>query len=211
MTELTFADFSCVRDGAPLFKPLTFSLQRGEIAQIVGPNGAGKTTFLRSMCGLYGEWQGQFSWRGQAVTSPSFELASELLYLGHQPGVKKSLTAKENLLWYFGIQGRAMVGEVSSALAKVGLAGYEDVTCFQMSAGQHRRVALARLFVTPSSIWVLDEPFTAIDKAGVKNLETLIQTHASNGGTVILTTHQALNIEGVKLIELTPHRVGVDG
>lgn len=211
MTELEFEEFSCIRDDLALFAPLSFGMVGGEIAQIVGPNGAGKTTFLRSICGLFADWQGQLRWRGTPLAAPSYDFASELLYLGHQPGVKKSLTAKENLLWYFGIQGRAVEGELESALAKVGLSGYEDVPCFQMSAGQHRRVALARLYVTPSSIWILDEPFTAIDKAGVKNLETLLQEHASKGGIVILTTHQALHLEGVKLIELVPNKAGYHG
>jgi heme exporter protein A len=204
---LEFNNFSCERDGEPLFHPLTFALNKGDVVQIVGPNGAGKTTFLRSLCGLFGGWQGQMQWCGESIQSPNFEMKSQILYMGHQPGVKKSLTARENLLWYFGMQGYPFPGQVEEALAQVGLSGYEDVPCFQMSAGQHRRVALARLYVTSATVWVLDEPFTAIDRLGVKNLETLVESHASNGGIVVLTTHQPLSLSSVQMIELVPYAV----
>lgn len=202
---LEFKDFYCERDGEALFSPLNFSLSTGDVVQILGPNGAGKTTFLRAMCGLFSDWHGRMIWHQEELRHPDFDMKSQLLYLGHQPGVKQALTAKENLQWYFGMLGLPFPGHLLEALAKVGLSGYEDVPCFQMSAGQHRRVALARLYVTSASVWVLDEPFTAIDKRGVKNLETLIRSHASNGGLVILTTHQPLSIEGVTPIELIPN------
>jgi heme exporter protein A len=200
--SLEFRQFTCLRDGHPLFNPLNFSLKGGEVVQIAGPNGAGKTTFLRSLCGLFDEWTGDMLWQGNSLRVPDFSLRSELLYLGHQPGVKKSLTAGENLRWFFGVQGVPFPGLVSAALAQVGLDGYEDTLCYQMSAGQLRRVALARLYISQAIIWILDEPFTAIDRFGVQNLETLLQRHASNGGLVILTTHQPLAIPGVRLIEL---------
>jgi heme exporter protein A len=200
--SLEFRQFTCLRDGHPLFKPLNFSLNGGEVVQIAGPNGAGKTTFLRSLCGLFDEWTGEMLWQGNSLRVPDFSLRSQLLYLGHQPGVKKSLTAGENLRWFFGVQGVPFPGLVSTALAQVGLDGYEDTLCYQMSAGQLRRVALARLYITNAIIWILDEPFTAIDRFGVQNLETLLQRHVSNGGLVIMTTHQPLAIPGVRLVEL---------
>jgi heme exporter protein A len=200
--SLEFRQFTCLRDGHPLFKPLNFSLNGGEVVQIAGPNGAGKTTFLRSLCGLFDEWTGEMLWQGNPLRVPDYSLRSQLLYLGHQPGVKQSLTAGENLRWFFGVQGVAFPGLVSTALAQVGLDGYEDTLCYQMSAGQLRRVALARLYITNAIIWILDEPFTAIDRFGVQNLETLLQRHVSNGGLVIMTTHQPLAIPGVRLVEL---------
>jgi heme exporter protein A len=200
--SLEFRQFTCLRDGHPLFNPLDFSLQGGEVVQIAGPNGAGKTTFLRSLCGLFDEWTGEMLWEGNPLRVPDFSLCSQLLYLGHQPGIKKSLTAGENLRWFFGVQGLPFPGLVSAALTQVGLDGYEDTFCYQMSAGQLRRVALARLYITRARIWILDEPFTAIDRFGVQNLETLLQRHVSNGGLVILTTHQPLAIPGVRLVEL---------
>jgi heme exporter protein A len=201
---LEFKHFTCERDGQSLFRPLNFSLSPGDLVQISGPNGAGKTTFLRAICGLFDGWSGEMLWQGRPMRTPDYDMCSELLYLGHQPGVKKSLTAAENLHWFFGSHGREFPGRVSTALAQVGLSGYEDVFCHQMSAGQMRRVALARLYVSSAAIWILDEPFTAIDKGGVRNLETLIQRHISNGGLVILTTHQPIALDGVRLIELTP-------
>lgn len=204
MPSLEFRQFTCLRDGHPLFNPLSFSLHSGEVVQIAGPNGAGKTTFLRSLCGLFDEWTGEMLWQGQSLRVPDFSMCSELLYLGHQPGVKKSLTAQENLHWFFGVQGVPFPGSVSSALSHVGLEGYEETPCHQMSAGQLRRVALARLYISKATIWILDEPFTAIDRFGVQNLETLIQRHASNGGLVILTTHQPLALPNVRVVELAP-------
>jgi heme exporter protein A len=201
---LEFKNFTCERDGHALFRPLNFSLSAGELIQIAGPNGAGKTTLLRAVCGLFDDWRGEVLWQGQPIRVPDYEMCSNLLYLGHHPGVKKSLTAAENLHWFFGSHGRVFPGQVSAALAQVGLAGYEDVFCHQMSAGQMRRVALARLYVSSAAIWILDEPFTAIDRAGVSNLETLIQRHTSNGGLVMLTTHQPLALDSVRVIELSP-------
>lgn len=200
--RLEFKNFSCERDNYPLFNALSFVVEPGDLLQVAGPNGAGKTTFLRAMCGLFADWTGEFLWDGEALSHPSYEMLSDVLYLGHQTGVKKSLTAKENLEWYFGAQGRSFPGSVESALEAVGLKGYEDSPCQEMSAGQMRRVALARLYVSSAKVWVLDEPFTAIDKKGVANLETLLMKHASKGGSVILTTHQALDVEGLKLVEL---------
>jgi heme exporter protein A len=204
--SLEFKDFTCVRDGHPLFEPLNFSLSAGEVVQISGVNGAGKTTFLRAISGLFDDWTGQIFWCGQPITAPTYDMLCTFLYLGHQPGVKKSLTAGENLEWAFGVQGIPVPGDVAGALAEVGLNGYQHVPCFQMSAGQNRRVALARLYVTNASVWILDEPFTAIDKLGVQNLETLIKNHVSKGGLVILTTHQPLALSDVRLIELQRFR-----
>lgn len=206
MHSLEFQDFTCKRDGEPLFDPLSFHIESGDIVQIAGPNGAGKTTFLRSICGLFDDWCGAYLWNGQSMASPTYEMRCQMLYFGHHPGIKNSLTARENLTWAFGVQGRALPGSVSEALEHVGLVGYEDVLCQQMSAGQARRVALGRLFVTDAPIWVLDEPFTAIDKKGVAHLETLLAGHASNGGIALLTTHQALKLDQVRLIELNPHQ-----
>lgn len=200
--SLEFRHFTCERDGYPLFEPLNFTLNAGEVVQIAGANGAGKTTFLRAISGLFSDWKGDMLFCGQQMKQPSYEMLCNLLYLGHQPGVKKSLTARENLEWAFGVQGLPFPGEIEPALAKVGLSGYQHVPCLQMSAGQNRRVALARLYVTNAAVWILDEPFTAIDKLGVKNLETLIKQHVSNGGLVILTTHQPLALADVRLVEL---------
>lgn len=204
MPSLEFKDFFCERDGYRLFQPISFSITAGEVVQVAGPNGAGKTTLLRAVCGLFAEWQGDFLWCGRNLRVPDYDMCSAMLYLGHQPGVKKALTARENLEWYFGMQGLAFPGEVSQSLGRVGLAGYEDVPCHQMSAGQMRRVALARLFVAAAPVWILDEPFTAIDRQGVAELEECIGNHVSDGGLVLLTTHQPLSLSQFKVVELKP-------
>lgn len=210
MLTLEFQQFTCERDGDALFAPLDFTVSSGEVVQVSGPNGAGKTTFLRSICGLFEDWRGSFKWNGQEISSPPYDMRCQLLYFGHQPGVKQSLTARENLEWAFGVQGNPFPGSIEHALAQVGLAGYEDVLCHQLSAGQARRVALARLYVTQAAIWILDEPFTAIDKSGVANLETLVAQHASNGGLVLLTTHQPLNTAQVRWVELQRYHEAVE-
>lgn len=204
MPSLEFKDFFCERDGYPLFQPVSFEVQVGEVVQVAGPNGAGKTTLLRAVCGLFAEWQGSFLWKGRNLQVPDYDMCSAMLYLGHQPGVKKALTARENLEWYFGIQGLPFPGSVSQALSRVGLAGYEDVPCHEMSAGQMRRVALARLFVAAAPVWILDEPFTAIDRQGVAELEACIERHVGGGGLVLLTTHQPLGLGHFKVVELKP-------
>ena len=180
MPSLEFQQFTCVRNEAPLFHPLNFTASPGEMIQIVGPNGAGKTTFLRAVSGLFDHTEGRYLWDGKPISRMVYERAVSLLYLGHHPGVKGALSAAENLHWYAGLYG-ADAGQIGAALAEVGLMGYEDTLCQQMSAGQQRRVALARLFITKAQVWVLDEPFTAIDVAGVSRLEAKLQQHAAAG------------------------------
>lgn len=199
---LELRDFACIRDGEPLFKPVTQHMACGEVIQVAGPNGAGKTTLLRSLCGLFDSYEGEILFKERPAHRVRHEFLSQMLYLGHQPGVKKSLTARENLSWFAGISGQKRELDVGELLAQVGLAGYEDIPCHQMSAGQHRRVGLARLYFDQSALWVLDEPFTAIDVQGVARLEALIEARAKAGGLVILTTHQALNIESFKTLTL---------
>ena len=204
MPELELEAFTCERDDSPLFEPLDLAIEPGEIVQVAGPNGAGKTTLLRALCGLFTNWKGRFSWRGNVLRRPNFDMLDQMLYLGHHPGVKRSLTARENLQWYFGVQGRVTPDKVENILAHVGLAGYADIQCQNMSAGQMRRVALARLYATQAKLWVLDEPFTAIDVKGVEHLENLIENHSAKGGTVLLTTHQALSIPSFRTVHLVP-------
>lgn len=205
MSLLRFTEFTCWRSDMALFEPVNYELDPGEIVQVVGPNGAGKTTLLRCLCGLYDDYQGQIFWQDAPWRNRFHSFTQHLFYLGHNPGVKKSLTAAENLHWYVGVQQGQNVGErVNRALAEVGLDGYSETLCQEMSAGQLRRVALARMYLTPRSLWVLDEPFTAIDVGGVAQLEQHLHQHVANGGTVVLTTHQPLAMQQVKNLTLVP-------
>ncbi|ADW72817.1 MULTISPECIES: cytochrome c biogenesis heme-transporting ATPase CcmA [Rahnella] len=190
-------DLSCVRDERTLFSGLSFTIEPGEMVQIEGRNGAGKTSLLRILAGLSSPDAGEVRWQGVSTRRQRDIFHQQLLYLGHQPGVKSVLTAFENLAFYLSVNGPMVRGNASAeaiyqALENVGLLGYEDVTVGQMSAGQQRRVALARLWLSDAPLWILDEPLTAIDKQGVATLIALFEQHAQQGGMVLLTTHQDL-------------------
>lgn len=182
----------CERDDRVLFDGLCFSVSAGEIVQIEGANGSGKTTLLRILGGLSGNYEGDIHWRGEPIGRVREQFRRELLYFGHQPGVKGLLTPEENLRWYCALHPSLDRSRLNEALEQVGLRGYEDVPCHSLSAGQHRRVSLARLYLSDAPLWILDEPFTAIDKQGVIAKEALIGRHIERGGSVILTTHQDL-------------------
>ena len=152
--------------------------------QIEGANGAGKTSLLRILAGL-----SRYGYQGSVTRHVP------MLFLGHQPAVKAMLTPRENLAWHVAGEGLYSDAAIEDALEKVGLYGYEDVPSHALSAGQHRRVNLARLYLSDSPLWLLDEPFTAIDVSGVAALEALKVAHVQSGGAVVLTSHQALNTD----------------
>ena len=175
--------------------------------QIEGPNGSGKTTLLRILCGLSDDFEGDILWQGQPRHKVDSQFRSNTLYFGHLTGVKFSLSPRENLRWILQLKGispkvAGLDEQIDEALNKVGLYSYEDVPVYSLSAGQKRRVALARLFVEPARLWVLDEPFTAIDRKGVEELEGLIQNHAASGGSVLITTHHALELSAIRKLQL---------
>lgn len=191
----------CERDERVLFAGLDFSIAAGEVLQVEGPNGSGKTTLLKIISGLSRDFEGALFWRGEPVAEVRDDYFSSMLYFGHLPGVKAVLTPIENLRWYAALHPAMPAGdeEIMQALDKVGLYGFEDVACHSLSAGQNRRVSLARLYLSKAPLWILDEPFTAIDKAGVAAKEQLIADHAKQGGSVILTTHHELAIASRQL------------
>ena len=191
---LEVKDLFCERDERVLFEGLSFCLNPGEIIQVEGPNGSGKTTLLRILSGLSQAYEGGVLFNGQPRSSIRDEFLASLLYFGHLPGVKATLTPEENLRWYCALHPHTRTAGIAQALVNVGLYGYEDVPCHSLSAGQNRRVSLARLYLSNAPLWILDEPFTAIDKRGVVRKEALIARHAEQGGSVILTTHHELGI-----------------
>ncbi|KRV70129.1 cytochrome C biogenesis protein CcmA [Aeromonas veronii] len=201
-------NLSCVREDRTLFEHLSFSVALGDLVQIEGPNGVGKTSLLRLLTGLSQPFAGEVCWNGENIRHCRDEYHANLLYLGHQPGVKAALTPFENLKFYQQLHHPQQTEtDLWQILARVGLAGFEENPTGQLSAGQQRRVALARLWLSQkAALWILDEPFTAIDKQGVKVLEQLFLEHAERGGMVILTTHQDLTLmQGrLKTISLTP-------
>ncbi|GGO85067.1 cytochrome c biogenesis ATP-binding export protein CcmA [Marinobacterium nitratireducens] len=197
----------CERDDRILFDGLSFEVHAGEVLQIEGQNGSGKTTLLRILSGLSRNFDGEIYWRGESLAGVMHDYRASLLYFGHQPGVKATLTPEENLNWYAALHPDIDAAGIGEALERVGLAGYEDVPCHNLSAGQHRRVSLARLYLSRAPLWILDEPFTAIDKKGVAEKEQLILSHAARGGAAILTTHHELTMTGLRRINLD-HRAG---
>lgn len=202
--RLQARNLSCERDGRMLFRDLDLVIGPGELVRVEGPNGSGKTTLLKILSGQFDDYQGELRWGDAPLSRVREAFLSNLVYLGHASGIKAALTALENLAWY-----QALAGETGSeaarlnALHAVGLAGFEDLPVAQLSAGQQRRVALARLELTPRPLWALDEPFTAIDKPGVAALEQRLHGHVAAGGSVLLTTHHDLAVQGsVKRIQL---------
>lgn len=202
--SLEARQLACERDGRWLFRGLDLTLNAGDVMRIEGPNGSGKTTLLKVLCGQIVDVEGEVLWQGEPLQRVRAELLANLLYLGHGAGVKAHLSALENLRWYQAISGdRVSSHDCEQALARVGLVGFEEVPAIQLSAGQQRRIALARLHLTPRLLWILDEPFTAIDAEGVAALEQLLAEHARRGGMVLVTTHHALErIEGLRSLRL---------
>ncbi|MBQ0723882.1 MAG: cytochrome c biogenesis heme-transporting ATPase CcmA [Cycloclasticus sp.] len=205
--DLIAHNVSCERDDRILFENLSLTVQKGDLIQLVGPNGAGKTTLLRLMAGLNQDFQGEVHWHGENIQRCYQDYARQRLYIGHLSAIKKVLTPLENLRWFVSSWPEVKEADLWQALADVTLAGYEDVPCQQLSAGQQRRVALARLLVTPTPLWILDEPFTALDKEGVAWLEDQLARHVAAGGTVLITSHHALSdIPALRYIELGMHK-----
>jgi heme exporter protein A len=199
---LQAVDLQCERDDRLLFRNLSFSILPGTITRVEGANGSGKTTLLRILAGLNGAWSGELRWRGQSIAHQQEDFLRNMLYLGHRPGIKSLLTPAENLRAL--MAGRQPVADrvLRQALQGTGLAGFEDVPCRNLSAGQQRRVALARLLIADEPLWLLDEVFTAIDASGVAAIEALLQQRAAEGGAVVVTTHHNLRLPGLKRIEL---------
>ncbi len=186
----------CERDERVLFGGLSFVVNSGEVLQIEGQNGSGKTTLLRILAGLTEAFDGDLFWQSEPMEKVREQFYHCLLYVGHLSAVKMALTAEENLNWMRKLNPNLNRLSISDALQKVGLYGYEDVPCYAMSAGQQRRVGLARLYLSDARLWILDEPFTALDKKGVAEKEALIAQHVDSGGSVVLTTHHHLNVPG---------------
>ncbi len=187
---------SCERDDRCLFDELTFTVKPGHIWQIEGANGAGKTTLLRILCGLNPYFDGQLLWAEQPLQGSHWMTYwQSMTYLGHAIGIKSNLTVIENLRWLIDVRGEASSADLHTALQAVALAEYAETPAGQLSAGQQRRIGLARLLVEKTALWILDEPFTSLDKQGVAFFQRHLVQHAQQGGMVILTTHQPITLE----------------
>ncbi len=184
---------ACERDGRMLFENLDIQLHAGDMLQISGPNGCGKTSLLRLLCGLMQPTAGQVLLDAQPMGRQLAAPGSKLLWIGHAPALKDALTPLENLSWLSALHQPVGADAIASALDAVGLAGFEDVPCHTLSAGQQRRVALARLYLPGPRLWLLDEPFTALDRQGIEQLEEHLAGHCEQGGMIVMTTHHSLS------------------
>jgi heme exporter protein A len=193
MLEVTM--LGCVRGDRRLFSDLNFSLRPGELMQLTGLNGSGKTSLLRMICGLLAPAEGQILWQGGNIRSLGEEYFLSITYIGHRNGVKDELTAMENLRVASGLGGvEVSRAQAADVLDKMGLAGRETLPARLLSEGQRRRVALARLMVCTTALWLLDEVLTSLDTAAVTLVKRVIEEHLSNGGMAIIATHQELNL-----------------
>ena len=189
MLEVT--DLECRRGDRLLISDLSFTVSPCTLLHVQGANGSGKTTLLRTLCGLLQQQAGEISWNGESTTRLREDYCRDVLFLGHLNGIKNDLTGIENLRVAATLDGDHVAEqEIWDALARMGLAGFEDLPTKMLSQGQKRRVALARLLLSSAKLWVLDEPFVALDVKAVELLQSLIADHVAGGGMAILTTHQ---------------------
>ncbi len=203
---LTATDLACFRGDRLLFRDLNLRVDAGQALQVRGPNGCGKTTLLRILCGLTRPEDGTVGWRGRALRAHDPDYLRELRYIGHSDGVKLVLTPRENLRIAMALDTGADEAALVSALTRLNLADFMDVPCRTLSAGQRRRVGLARLTLGGARLWLLDEPFTALDRDGGEIVHALIEAHLDGGGCAVLTSHQPIHLDAGKStsIDLAP-------
>ncbi len=177
------------RNDEPVFGPLDFAVDAGEALLVQGGNGVGKTTLLRVLAGLLRADRGEIDIDGRTATAS--QRAHAIAYLGHLPALKADLNTLENLNFLCGLHGRRARQMPGNALAMVGLAGYEDSLARQLSAGQKKRLSLARLWLSPAPLWLLDEPYANLDLEGITLVNRMISAHLRGGGAALVTTHGA--------------------
>jgi heme exporter protein A len=177
------------RNDEPIFGPLDFSLHAGEVVLVEGDNGSGKTTLLKVLSGLLDPSSGSIRLNGEALTLA--RLSHQVALLGHLPGLKSDLSPLENLDFAIGVFGLRGGITTRLALSSVGLEGYEDVPTRMLSAGQKKRVGLARLLLVPAALWLLDEPYANLDREGIDLVNRLLDAQARRGGAALVTSHGA--------------------
>lgn len=204
MTDFSGRDLACIRSERIVFARLNFSLQAGGALLLVGPNGSGKSSLLRVMAGLLKAAAGTLMWRGEDVADDKDAHGARLHYVGHHDAVKPVLTVAENVRFWAGLWGEQGVDQrVADALDAFQIGHLAEIPGRFLSAGQKRRVTLARIIAAPAPLWLLDEPTTALDKATIKGLEALIAKHRADGGMVVASTHADMDMAEAKTLDLS--------
>ena len=178
-----------------VLKGVSLTLQPRQLLHIRGPNGTGKTTLLRVVCGLLRPEEGRVSWLGHSIASVRSQYQAALAYASHEPALKGDLTALENLRFAIGLKRRVAAEELRESLERTGVAACADLPARVLSAGQRRRVAMARILAMSASLWLLDEPFTNLDAAGTDLTAALLQSHVERGGSALVVAHHDLKID----------------
>ena len=200
MSKLIVNNLSCQRGYKLLFENLSFELNSGEVLKVSGPNGSGKTSLMKILAGLSSFETGSIDYDDTKINSERYNL--DFLYLGHLAALSPELSCLENLKYTMRLGNDNLDLDFSDALEKVGLKKFENELVGKLSAGQKKRIALSLLFITQSRVWLLDEPFSALDSKAIKIIETRVEDHCNSGGICILTTHQECNIKNLKEISL---------
>ncbi|MGX5174488.1 cytochrome c biogenesis heme-transporting ATPase CcmA [Aliikangiella sp. IMCC44653] len=196
-------DLTVVRGDYRIFEPVSFKLSAGEALQISGANGAGKTTLIRALCGLTRSAEGMRLWNGKNIFASKSEYKQALLYIGHSLGLKPKLTVMQNLEFFQSLRFPLNTAQIDEALQRFDIAELADEAVSYLSAGQKRRVALARIMTEPTPLWILDEPLVALDTRGQAWMLQRCNQHLAHGGMLIVTSHQAVTgIQGLKELNL---------
>ena len=197
---------SCQRGFRTLFEDLNVSLYAGQLLRICGENGAGKTTLIRVLSGLSTDYEGRILYAGRSRKAFNEDMPWQISYLGHEKGVKANLSVIENLQWYAALYPSCtnQPDKLQQVLSRLGLAAFAHVRACDLSAGQKQRLALARLMLSEAKLWILDEPFTAIDQSGIRVFEQLIDEFLVTGGSVVMTAHHSLSLQSeIRELHLT--------
>jgi heme exporter protein A len=197
-------ELECIRDDRTLFSGLEFAIGAGDVLVLEGRNGSGKTSLLRILCGIRLPEAGDLLWDGEDVQRLGADYHQHIAYLGHKDGNKLDLTPLENLRVARALGRASEAMGLQQALERVDLYGFEDVPTRNLSAGQQRRLALARLLVTEAELWILDEPFTSLDRHGIGIVESLLEDHVSSGGMAAMTTHHRIRLDHARV-----HRINL--
>ncbi|MCK4709596.1 MAG: cytochrome c biogenesis heme-transporting ATPase CcmA [Gammaproteobacteria bacterium] len=198
---LQTTDLTCVKDDRILFEDLNLSLTAGQILLVEGKNGSGKTSLLRILTGLNLPESGNVLWQGQPISEVGPDYYEQINYVGHHDGIKRDLTCLENLRLVQAM-GKPLPIDLDDALDKVNLYRFGDNYVATLSAGQKRRLALARLVVTEAKLWIMDEPFTSLDKASMAMFQLMFEQHLANGGIIVMTSHHDIEMKDSDVVRL---------